>query len=280
MATTQTALQAERDARIRAQQLAWQNAQQGFTTAEEDIAKTADKLAQETWTQKRVQEKALPNVMQQAGLSTTGYTETTANNINTNYQNAWNQVMGNKQQGLKDVGLARSQAFNNHEINMANIEGDYQAQLAQYLASLRSSGTGDGGGNTKVTESILTGMNSVQFDPYKGLGVDTNGNPMAGIAPLFNYLKKYVDSGAISEETAITWLNNHISKYTNGQRYPFRFSRATTTTNTDTKTSPTSPTSPTNTSAPAGSMTLAEQWIKRGSTPTVGTTKTSQIMAF
>lgn len=269
MATTEQALEAQRQARIKAEQLAWENAQRGYTVAQEDITKNADKLAQETWTQKKVQEKALPNVMQQAGLSTTGYTETTANNINTNYQNAWNQVMGNKQTGLRDVGIAKANAENDYNARLANVEGDYQASLAQYLASIRKTGgTGDGGGNTGTTSTILKGLDSIQFDPYKGLGFDSNGNPQAGIAPLYNYLLKYVQSGAISEETALTWLNNHISKYTQGQRQ----GGASPAPAPAPKPAVKPPVAP-------ASITKQEQYINRGNA-TGGSTKTGQVIAY
>ena len=275
MATTEQALEAQRQARIKAEQLAWENAQRGYTVAQEDITKNADKLAQETWTQKKVQEKALPNVMQQAGLSTTGYTETTANNINTNYQNAWNQVMGNKQTGLRDVGIAKANAENDFNARLANVEADYQASLAQYLASIKKTGgtggTGDGGGNTETTSTILKGLDSIQFDPSKGLGFDTNDNPQAGIAPLYNYLMKYVQSGAISKETAWTWLNNHISKYTQGQRQGGT-SPATATTTTTTKTAVKPPVAP-------ASITKQQQYINRGNA-TGGSTKTGQVIAY
>ena len=260
MATTEQALEAQRQARIKAEQLAWENAQRGYTVAQEDITQNADKLAQETWTQKKVQEKALPNVMQQAGLSTTGYTETTANNINTNYQNAWNQVMGNKQTGLRDVGIAKANAENDYNARLSNVEADYQASLAQYLASQRNSGGGDGGtGNVVTNEAIINGMNNIQWDPYKGV---------AGQQPLIDYLQKYVDNGTISDETAYTWLQNYIARFTQSNtRTGDTGTRATTNTQTTTTSK-----------LPATNLTTQQQYVKRGTE--VQPTKNTQIIAY
>jgi hypothetical protein len=143
---TVNSLQAARNARKSAQDMAWQDAVRLAKEQKTSQEQQAQTLASEAYVNKRQQERVLPNVMQKAGLNTQGYTETTANNIGTAYQEAVTGIVNKKQEGIAgiDSGLASTQSKISQ--NKANIEGDYQDSLAAYYQSLQKNSSG---GNDK-----------------------------------------------------------------------------------------------------------------------------------
>jgi hypothetical protein len=148
MATSTGMLLQSRNSRKAAQDVAWQEALRLSNEQKAASEEQASKLASEAYVGKKQQERTLPNVMAHAGLSGQGYTETTANNIGTAYQNAWSGIMSQKQTAQRGIDSALTTTKNNINQNKAGIDADYYDALASYYASLRSSGSNSGSNGT------------------------------------------------------------------------------------------------------------------------------------
>ena len=210
-----------------------------YDTQKTDVASAATANAKAAYTNKMLQEKTLPNVLQRSGLAGQGVSETTANAIGMNYQNAYNQVMTDKGRNIRDIdnnianansqwqsGLAGAQG--QYQQNLVGNEGDYQSRtlnlkaqyeidLANYLESLRKQNASNTGTNTstnakaplKDATSVRSGLNQVQFDMSKGVE--------QAAAPLIAFLDPYIKKGIITKEQANQWINEILNNYANRQ---------------------------------------------------------------
>ena len=219
---------------------AYNQAKRLYDTQKLDVASAATANAKAAYTNKMLQEKTLPNVLQRSGLAGQGVSETIANAIGTNYQNAYNQVMSDKGRNIRDIdnnvanaqsqwqsGLAGAQGQyqqnlvgnqGDYQSRTLNIKAQYEADLANYLESLRkqnaSSGSSNSGGSSQTTQlkdatSIRSALNQVQFDMRKGTE--------QAVEPLLAFLKPYVDKKIITKEQANQWINEILNSYANRQ---------------------------------------------------------------
>ena len=235
---------------------AYNQAKRLYDTQKLDVASAATANAKAAYTNKMLQEKTLPNVLQRSGLAGQGVSETTANAIGMNYQNAYNQVMTDKGRNIRDIdnnvanaqsqwqsGLAGAQG--QYQQNLVGNQGDYQSRtlnlkaqyeqdLASYLESLRKQNASKTSTSTKTTikdaTSLRNALNQVQFDPMRGED---------GIAPLVAFLTPYIKKGMITEAQANSWINDMLSRYKS--RQPASPGVGSTPTNTGGGTRPTQP---------------------------------------
>lgn len=207
------------EAQKQAEQYAFEQAKTNYENQKTDVVANAEDLAKQVYTQKMVQEKTLPNVLQQAGLATGGYAESTANRIGTTYQNAWNGVMKDKTTGLQNIDRAMTDAQYTYQQRLAGLEGDYQSNMANYYASLRSSGTSGGGtdpttfepGKAKTYNDVLAELaNTVQLNaPKDENGLNSTLNDLDYI--LANYVKK----GIITQTQRDAIYNQYKNQFYN-----------------------------------------------------------------
>lgn len=131
-----TALNASREAQVKSQDIAWADALRLANEQKDSATKQAEQFAQEAFVSRKQQERVLPNIMAQSGLSGQGYTETTANNIGTSYQNALNSVLKNKSEAFSKVDSSLMGEQSKINQNKAGIDASYQTNVANYRANL------------------------------------------------------------------------------------------------------------------------------------------------
>jgi hypothetical protein len=233
MATSTGMLLQSRNSRKAAQDVAWQEALRLSNEQKAASEEQASKLASEAYVGKKQQERTLPNVMAHAGLSGQGYTETTANNIGTAYQNAWSGIMSQKQTTQRGIDSALTTTKNNINQNKAGIDADYYDALASYYASLKTTKAGT---TTEPTAPGATtqGLTDVLGDTSKMNNMEVLVNAKNtftgkeyqklfwGTSPGFENMIKLIDtylrtkktkSGAPLTSTEITKLTSDIRKY-------------------------------------------------------------------
>lgn len=147
MSTTLDYLKQAYEQRQNALNTQFQNTQRLANEQIVQVEQQASGLAQEAWVNKKQQERTLPNVMAHAGLGGQGYTETTANAIGTAYQNAFNQIMSDRQKGIQGINSNLMTAKSNRDAQGMEIDADWARQQAEYFASLNKGGSGGSGGN-------------------------------------------------------------------------------------------------------------------------------------
>lgn len=224
MATTQKALKKVRDYAVEQQDIAFERAKVNYDAQKTDVEATAQSLAKEAYTQKRVQEKTLPNVLQQAGLQGQGYSETSANAIGTNYQNVWNQTMQNRDTNIANINRSIGDADFQRQSNIAEIKSKYEADLANYLESLRrassgGSGGGSGGGSSignmgaknagyatrgDMMSAVRSGIRQIRIDPRKS-SQDAIFNQLA------QFIQPYVDNKHMTATEATAIIGDYLA---------------------------------------------------------------------
>lgn len=167
-----------------------------FQRAKGTAESNAEALAKQLYTQKMVQQKTIGNVMQNAGLSTQGYSETTANAIGSNYQNNWNQAMMQKND---QIAGAQSQK----DIAIANLQSKYQTDLANYYASLPQPSN-----NTNNTKKADPKKDDPKDTPKESLDIVTknagmySANGKVDQKGLTDYLNAMIANGSITPAQA------------------------------------------------------------------------------
>lgn len=211
--TTVNALQQSKEAQRRAQEIAFANAQRLAGEQKNEATLQAEALAKEAYVQKKQQERTLPTVMQQSGLAGTGYTETTANNIGNTYQNTFNNAMTNKQKSIDTINSGVLTAQSAKDQNLANIEAQYQADYASYLASLQksgSSGSGSGSGGSK--DSQETNPLKLAEKELAGFGWEPR-DPNGSREKMKAALAKYVQNKMLSQTQVNSLIEEFMQRY-------------------------------------------------------------------
>jgi hypothetical protein len=199
--------------------------------AQDQIKQTeteASGLAQEAWVGKKQQERTLPNVMAQAGLGGQGYTETTANAIGTAYQNAWNDIQGNKQKAVSGINSNLMSAQSQHQQNEMNTDADWANQQASYYESLRAKVSSAGGsasktskeGSSTVMTQLLDGLTTGQEQQFDS-PLEATKNWVSLTSGINTYLDSLVTDKTITQaQSDALW--KQVIKYWEAKKYKGR----------------------------------------------------------
>ena len=233
MASTQEALQRARDAQKKAQDLAFQEAQRLAGEQKGTVEQQASSMAQEAFVGKKQQERTLPNVMAQSGLAGQGYTETTANAINTSYQKAWNEIMKSKASSLSSINSNLMGEQSKINQNKLGIDADYETNLANYLAQQAKASASSGStGSTKTTTEktnpvtgsafkgnaeaqALESLRNFTFDPY---------NPVVSKTKMYEYLAPFLTDKnyKLSASQIEKIIDEYIARYAVKPNTPYK----------------------------------------------------------